>query len=40
LGAIYSIGCRCAFVATESRVVQATVPDRPWLVSALTQAIG
>ncbi len=40
LGAIYSIGCRCAFVATESRVVQETVPDRPRPVSALTPAVG
>ena len=40
LGAIYSIGCRCALEATESRFVQQTVPDRPRPVSALTRAVG
>jgi hypothetical protein len=40
LGAIYSIGCRCAIVATESRVAQETVPDRPRPVSALALTMG
>gem|GEM_PF-5949843 len=40
LGAIYSNGCRCAFVATESRFVHETDPDRPRPVSALTPTVG
>jgi hypothetical protein len=39
LGAIHSSGCGCVFVATESRVLQESVPDRPRPVSALTPAV-